>query len=39
MSFTEDVSDGREQLLDEVLANYLKAAQEGRSAGTASIAR
>jgi serine/threonine protein kinase len=31
MSFTADPSDTREQLLDEVLADYMKAAQEGRA--------
>jgi serine/threonine-protein kinase len=31
MSLTEDISNGREQHLDEVLANYLHAAQEGRA--------
>src|SRR6185437_3375286 len=31
MSLTEDISDAREHLLDEVLASYLKGAQEGRA--------
>lgn len=31
MSLIEDISNAREQLLDEVLANYLKAAQRGQS--------
>jgi tetratricopeptide (TPR) repeat protein len=31
MTRTEDIPNGREQLLDEVLADYMKAAQEGRA--------
>jgi tetratricopeptide (TPR) repeat protein len=31
MTLTEDIPNGREQLLDEVLADYLKDAQEGRA--------
>ncbi|HEY7152359.1 MAG TPA: serine/threonine-protein kinase [Gemmataceae bacterium] len=31
MTLTEDIPNGREQLLDEVLADYMKDAQEGRA--------